>query len=55
MKQALELCRKWSALKKQGGLGADTRIPVDNSIATLLSLGMLYHDWHKPVDAVQVY
>ena len=37
LKQAMELCRKLSTLKKQGGLGADMGIQVDNSIATLRS------------------
>ena len=41
LKQALELYRKLSALEKQGGLGVDTGIQVDNSIVTLLSLGNL--------------
>ena len=41
LKQALELCRKLSALKKQGELGADTGFQVDNSIITLFSLGNL--------------
>ena len=55
LKQALELCRKLSALKKQGGLGADAGIHVDGSILTLVSLGKLYQNSHKPADAVQVY
>jgi len=55
LKQALELYHKLSALKKQGGLGADTGIEVDNCIVTLLSLGHLYRNWDKLGDAVQAY
>ena len=42
LKQALELLRKLAALAKQGGLGADEGVCLDNSIATLRSLGSLY-------------
>ena len=55
LKQALELYRKLSALEKQGGFGADTGISLDNSIATLLSLGQLYQIWNKFGDAVQAF
>ena len=55
LKQALELYRKLSALAKQGGLGADTGIFLDNSIATLFSLGHLHRNWNKFGDAVQAF
>ena len=55
MKQALELVHKLSALEKQGGLGADTGIFLDNSIATLLNLGHLFRNWNKFGDAVQAF
>ena len=55
LKQAIELCRSLSTIKKQGGLGADTGIQVDNSIATLCSLGSLYRYWQKFGDSVQAF